>query len=314
MVNNNCPVCKSRVSDNSVLFILEKDHIDFEIVRCRDCRHVYTSFKSAVELQSYYDEKDYEVKDTRKTIFHKIQEHEYLQVIRRIKDTIVHFAPSLLDFGSGKGLFMSFAHSRGFRVKGVETSLPRARYARQIFDLEISTENYVNGTIFNTRFDVITVFHVLEHLQNPKELLHNLIEGNLVKDGVAIIEVPNFGSWQSQWSGKYWLHLDVPRHFNHFTPEILRKITAELNLKIIREEYFSLHLGIIGMIQTIWSWFGYRGFLIGQLKQGKTLSLLMKIALTLPFAFLTEGLAALLKRGGVIRYYVQINSDEHPGS
>ena len=302
MVNINCPVCKSQTRKYSRIFTLEKDRTDFQIVRCADCLHVYTSFSSPVELQAYYDEKDYRVKDTRGSIFHKIQEKEYRQVLGQIRELTAAVQPSLLDFGAGKGLFMNFAQLGGFEVKGVETSVPRARYAAETFGLKVSSENFERGTIFHTRFDVITLFHVEEHLPEPVELLHNLIADNMKMNGVVVIEVPNFDSWQSRWSGKHWLHLDVPRHLNHFTPQRLEGLIEDLGFKVIREEYFSLHLGIVGMIQCIWSRFGYKDFLIGRLKEKKSFLLLLTIAITLPAAFLIESIAALRKKGGIIRY------------
>ena len=306
MVNLHCPVCKNSSQSNSLLFTLYKDRSSFQIVRCESCAHVFTFFDQSVNLQPYYDDDDYQVRDTRDTIFHKIQEIEYQQVLMKLKKMLSMSAPSLLDFGAGKGVFMIFAKQNGFKVKGVETSVPRADYGCKVYDLDISTQEYEHGSVFDTQFDVITLFHVLEHLQNPRDLLQNLHLANLKSTGILLLEVPNFDSWQSRWSGQNWLHLDVPRHLNHFTPQSLKKLITAPGGEIIREEYFSFHLGIIGMIQTIWTWFGYTGFLIGRLKQRKSILLLTKIILTLPFAFILELLAATCKKGGIIRLYIRL--------
>lgn len=304
MVNLNCPVCKTSANTQSTFFILQKDNSNYNVVRCTSCSHVYTFFKDELDVKAYYDDNDYKVKDTRKSIFYKIQEREYNNVLLNLKNLSICDPINLLDFGSGKGLFLNFANKLGFVTKGVETSLPRANYAREIFNLEISTNNYSEGLIFKSKFDVITILHVLEHLTNPKDLLDELLSSNLNHNGIAVIEVPNFDSWQSKWGAKYWIHLDIPRHISHFTPNYLKRQLPN-NFEVIKEEYFSLHLGIIGMIQSIWSWFGYKGFLIADLKNKKTISLLFKITLTLPIAFLLEGLASLFKKGGVVRIYAR---------
>lgn len=305
MINLNCPVCKSLVSSSSTLFDLKKDANDYQIVSCNKCNHVYTSFEKEIDVQEYYDDKDYKLRDTRKTIFYKIQEKEYKKVLFLIRSFIHSKSCSLLDFGAGKGLFLNFAYNLGYDVKGVETSLPRANYAKQVFGLKISTDNYHKGLIFSDKFDAIAILHVLEHLGDPKNLMQELFTSNLNLNGIAVIEVPNFDSWQSKWGSKYWMHLDIPRHINHFSPKYLKEMLKPLGFTILKEEYFSLHLGVIGMLQSIWSWLGYKGFLIADLKERKNIYLLIKIGLTLPFAFLFEGMAAFFKKGGIIRIYAR---------
>lgn len=305
MVNSSCPVCKTSANTKSTLFNLQKDNHHFNVVNCISCSHVFTYFNDEIEIQEYYDDKDYAVKDTRKSIFYKIQEREYNNVLLNIKKlSIKKQNISLLDFGAGKGLFLNFANKLGYTTKGVETSLPRAAYAKKVFNLDISTLNYEEGLIFDSKFEVVTILHVLEHLTHPKELLNKLLKANLIQNGIVVIEVPNFDSWQSKWASKHWIHLDIPRHINHFTPKYLKGMLPS-NFEVIKEEYFSLHLGIIGMMQSIWNWFGYKGFLIADLKHKPTLFLMLKIVISLPFAFLLEGLASLFKKGGIARIYLR---------
>ncbi|RYG46104.1 MAG: class I SAM-dependent methyltransferase [Chitinophagaceae bacterium] len=211
----------------------------------------------------------------------------------------------LLDFGSGKGVFLSFARDAGYSVVGVETSGPRAKYAKEIFGLEVNSDFYTRGKIFETSFPVVTMFHVLEHIPDAKSLLGNLLSENLEANGVAVIEVPNFSSWQAKWARERWLHIDLPRHVSHFTEDALTHLTDSIGYKIVKKETFSLHLGIIGMTQTVMSWFGYKGFLIGDLKEKKSKGLLAAIAVCFPFAFLLEWFSGLAGRGGVLRFYLK---------
>lgn len=303
MINTTCPLCPdNETSSSPVIFDIKKDAARYRIKRCPNCRHIYTWFDHEVAISSYYDEGDYTVQDTRNSIFHKIQELEYGLVLKKIRK-LKPKASNILDFGCGKGIFLQLAKEKGFEVKGIESSLPRANYAITHFNLDINTSYYTSGSVFNRKFDVFTMFHVLEHIQLPENLLHNLINDNLKDDGIFVVEVPNFNSWQSKWSGNKWLHLDVPRHISHFTPEVLQQLMAKNNCHVLTTSYFSFHLGIVGMVQTIFSWFGYKGFLIAALKRKKTPLLLLSLFLVLPFAFILEVLAAATKNGGVMRLY-----------
>jgi 2-polyprenyl-3-methyl-5-hydroxy-6-metoxy-1,4-benzoquinol methylase len=307
MINTTCSVCgNTETINHPILFdINERGGGVYQLRECTKCHSYYTYFDQPVDIETYYNEKDYTVKDTKKTIFYKIQEYEYSTVLNKITKILTVSSRSLLDFGCGKGLFLQFAKKFGFNGKGIESSKPRADYATNHFGLQVSTDYYSKGKVFERKFSVITLFHVLEHLTRAEDTLRNLIEDNLEEKGLLVIEVPNLQSWQSQWAGNRWLHLDVPRHVTHFTPQSLSSVIKHSGCTILKKEYFSFHLGIIGMIQTIFVWFGYKGFLIGDIKQNKSLILYLKVGLALPFAILLEAIASAFNRGGVIRCYAE---------
>lgn len=309
MINNKCTICNNEETTlHKIVFSFKKDNKKITIRQCNQCNNYYTYFDANINMDAYYDEKDYAIKDTQKTIFFRIQKFEYTSVLKKIKKITAQTFPSLLDFGSGKGLLLHFAKQLHFKVKGVETSIPRSNYSKKHFKVEVNTNTYYSGSIFNTQFNSITCFHVLEHLPQPTILLKNLIKDNLKVEGLVVLEVPNFNSWQAKWSGKNWLHLDVPRHLTHFTPQQLKNIIEQTNCRIVSEKYFSLHLGIIGMIQTILNQFGYTGFLIADLKHNPKKILLFKTILAFPLAIILELVASTLKRGGVIRLYAVKNN------
>lgn len=303
MKQTECPICHAPGNTLHQIVFVSGNEKQYQIRQCHHCKNVYTFFDDEIDMQSLYEDENYKLRDTHRSIFYRIQAFEYKQVIHHIQKHITAKTPSLLDFGSGKGLFLYFAKQSGFAVKGVETAIPRADYAKSTFQLTIHTDHYTQGKIFDESFDVITCFHVLEHLNNPKELLQNLVASNLKEDGLILIEVPNFNSWQSKWAGKYWLHLDVPRHLSHFTPLQLKPVIENIGFTIIKEAYFSFHLGIIGMMQTLFSFFGYKRSLIIDMKEKNSTGLFIAIVITFPFAFLLECLAALNKKGGILRYY-----------
>ncbi len=312
MINTQCPICHSIQEEPVKALFQIHDTLDnmYDIVICRQCGHVFTYFNRETNIDAYYDDLDYTLQDTRKTLFHYMQEIEYNRVLRHIKKITSPHSKELLDFGCGKGIFLSFAKEKNFSVKGVETSLPRSGYAKKYFNIDIDTRFYTSGQIFPKQFDIVTVFHVAEHLTSPEELLKPLIKDNLKPNGLLVIEAPNFSSWQSKWSGKRWMQLDVPRHISHFRPIVFKKLAEGTGCHIVHQQTFSLHLGIIGMAQTVMSFFGYKGFLMGDLKHKRTPSLLLKVALATPFALLLESIAAMAGKGGVIRYYMKKNHEQ----
>ena len=215
MINTKCPLCYRSADpiQEKALFVLEDEYAyTCQIVRCVHCGNIFTWFDNDININSYYDDLDYTLQDTRNTLFHTIQKIEYNRVLRQLKKKAGSDQKTVLDFGCGKGVFLSFAKEKGFFVKGVETSLPRAGFAEKYFGIEVNKTYYESGQIFSEKFDILTIFHVIEHLTDPLPLLDNLVKENLTCNGILVIEVPNFESWQSKWAGKRWMQLDVPRH------------------------------------------------------------------------------------------------------
>ena len=296
----SCPLCNKR--DYSIIYYHLPKYPDASIVKCNHCSHFYTLLNNDPETDKLYNDEVYKVINNRRSIFDKILNWEYNRVIKNISAC----KPSkgyLLDFGSGKGKFAGLAKDNGWQVKCVETSVPRAEYARKVYGLEVNTSSYSSGKIFNTDFDMLTLFHVLEHLPNPKSLLGKLIKYNLKKSALVVIEVPNIKSWQASMSGNKWLHLDVPRHISHFTPKRLEQFANELGLISLKTTYFSFHLGVLGMTDSLLKLFSYRKNIIYELKNKKSKILILGIVLLLPFTLLIEIIAASVGRGGIVRKY-----------
>lgn len=254
-------------------------------------------------MVQYYDEGDYKIIDTGESIFFKIQKIEYTNVIKKIEKIYPVKNCSLLDFGCGKGIFLLLAKKQHWEIAGVETSVNRSAYASKTLGIQVNTAFYTEGSIFNKKFDILTLFHVIEHVTDSKALLKNLVRDNLKENGLLVVEVPNLKSWQFKWSKEKWLHLDVPRHLAHFDSDSIKPLIENAGCRIIKQDFFSFHLGIIGMIQTIMSWFGYSNFLLAELKHKRTITLLLVVTMIFPFALLLELLAAAFKRGAIVRYY-----------
>jgi len=305
-MNAGCPLCGEK--SYSIIYTHLNDQAAM-VVRCDHCQHIYSSIPAKVEFEKLYEDEVYKVVENRSSFFDKLLNWEYARVIKRINK----YKPSkgsLLDFGSGKGKLGFLAKNDGWQVKCVETSIERAEYAQKIYGLDVTTKVYSNGKIFSEDFDVLSLFHVLEHLPAPQNLLNELIKHNVKKDGLVVIEVPNINSWQAKLAGSKWMHLDVPRHISHFTPQKLDQLAKEVNLVGLSTSFFSSHLGVLGMVDSFLKLFGYRKNIIYELKNKKPAGLIISIALLLPVSFIFEVVASWTGHGGIVRKYL-IRIEKH---
>ena len=189
----------------------------------------------------------------------------------------------LLDFGCGRGEFLDAMRRRGWEVRGVEAS----EGARSLLPPELRGAVHPDpGPLSAERFDVITLWHVLEHLPRPAETLRSLRD-LLGEGGILYVAVPNFSSWESAAAGAAWFHLDLPRHLFHFEPEGLVRLLEREGFEPIRVDHSSWAYNVFGLCQT---WLnritGTRNVLYRRLKgqDGGAWSLALGISLLLaPF-------------------------------
>ena len=298
-MNTSCPICKSQ--DSKEYFKVRSEGQDYFVQTCSKCQHRYTWFDFDLGKDSLYTDEVYQIVDNRNSVYSKIMDYEYGKVLDQLNKHFVK-GSTLLDFGAGKGVFLNLAQNSDFNVTGVETAEERADFAEKKYGLNIIRTMYQGGKIGSGNYDVITLFHVLEHLPQPQTVLKNMITANLKTDGILIIEVPNLSSLQSRIANNRWMHLDIPRHLSHFSKNRLEDFCDELNLEILKTQYFSLHLGVLGMCHSILSLFGYQGKIIADLKQYNK-RLILALALVLPVAFISELIASAFKSGGILRVY-----------
>ena len=290
-----CPVCHTKPS---------QDKEELSIINCPQCQVKWTFFSKELDADALYEDEVYEVVDNRESIFEKIIFREAGKVLKKAKG-IQPDLKSLLDFGSGKGQFMHAAKSLGFSTFGIETAENRAAFAREKYQLQVKNEFYESGKIESGEFDLISLNHVLEHLPDPMGLLKELLDQNLANSGLAYIEVPRSDSWQAKLAGGKWLHWDIPKHLTHWNEETLIKEMERIGYRPIGARKFSIHLGVLGMLQALLSKVGFKGHLILKLKRKKTIGLMAAILLFMPLAWILEGLSTLSSKSGILGLYFQ---------
>jgi SAM-dependent methyltransferase len=136
-----------------------------------------------------------------------------------------------LDVGCGSGGSLGVARALGWRVAGIEMDEAAAALARRFTD-ELHVGDILTAPFAPGRYDVVTAFHVLEHVPDPvavaRRMLHWLAPG-----GLLIVEVPNAGGLGARLFGGAWSGLELPRHLSHFTPETLERVIDKAGGRIV---------------------------------------------------------------------------------
>lgn len=294
-----CPICTQSPDSKPP---------DWSLIKCASCDARWTFISQEMNSHALYQDEVYAVVDNRESIFERIIFNEGKKVLQKAGSILPGKSRRLLDFGSGKGLFLAVAKKVGWEVFGIETARERAEFSKEKYQIAVSQEFYSNGKISEDLFDLITLNHVLEHLPRPIFLLSNLVQSNLSATGIVYLEVPRADSWQSKIAGADWMHWDIPKHLTHWTEPVLEKELQKIGLQKITTRRFSIHLGVLGMLQALLAKVGFKGNLILLLKRKKSMRLLLKIAALLPIAWILEYIAARLGKGGIIGIYLKTSA------
>ncbi|WP_262908937.1 class I SAM-dependent methyltransferase [Leeuwenhoekiella parthenopeia] len=136
----------------------------------------------------------------------------------------------LLDIGAGTGDFLKFAKKEGWEVSGLEPSaVARTHAERKGITLFESAEALKAET-----FQVISMWHVLEHVPDTEKQIQ-WIHQHLSSDGIAVIAVPNFNSYDARHYKEFWAAWDVPRHLHHFSAQSIKLIFEKEGFKLIAQ-------------------------------------------------------------------------------
>lgn len=230
-----CPLCKSaRFLNNSEITDFAVSGEKFIICKCSDCQLLFTNPRpEQSEIGPYYNFPEYyshddKAKNITQWIYQKVRNYNISKKVKFIKS--FKNKGKLLDYGCGTGEFLKAAKNQGWKASGIEPN----EKARTQANLKLN--NKVKGSIEEVekskRYDVITLFHVLEHVHDLRKTCKRLIT-HLNTDGYLIIAVPNYESWDGKKYGKFWAGWDVPRHLYHFNTNAISSFKTEFELELI---------------------------------------------------------------------------------
>ena len=210
MMVSQCPFCSSQ----SVPFLQAKDYnyrISTEVFfydKCPSCGLIYL-VNVPEDMGKYYPENYYTIPPLAK--LKRIARGE-----RYMIEMVKEFVKSgrLLEVGSAFGIFAYQALDAGFMVDAIEMDKRCCDYLKNIIGVNVVNSDMPHKAVESMKkHDVIALWHVLEHLENPWECLGALAE-NLTPGGIFIIATPNPEAFQLRIMSGYWPHIDAPRHIN----------------------------------------------------------------------------------------------------
>jgi 2-polyprenyl-3-methyl-5-hydroxy-6-metoxy-1,4-benzoquinol methylase len=187
----------------------------------------------ADKLPSYYKSEDYiSHTDAKRNLFEKayhvvrsIALNKKLKLINSFNTSEKH----LLDVGCGTGDFLLKAKEGGWTVNGIEPNESARAIANSKLETSVFGVEALSGLRPNS-FDVITLWHVLEHLPNLE--WHISVFEKLLKDnGKLIIAVPNYNSFDAKFYNTFWAAYDVPRHLWHFSQKSIELLFEKVSMK-----------------------------------------------------------------------------------
>ncbi|HEY2160514.1 MAG TPA: class I SAM-dependent methyltransferase [Solirubrobacteraceae bacterium] len=210
----------------------------------------------------------------------------------------------LLDAGAGRGRFVADSLAAGYLARGIEPSM-RGVLAAEALGAPVARAAIEDATLAPASLDAVTLWHVLEHLDDPGAALTRI--GSWLRPGGALlVGVPNLGSAQARIGGERWYHLDVPRHRVHYTQAGIESLLGAHGFVPVRTHHVLAEHNPFGMWQSAVSRLTSRpSYLYNLLKRNAPARsrdlLITALALPLaPVAAFAELVAGLARRGGTI--------------
>lgn len=272
-----CHLCGSK--DVRLLYEPTKPLGNFyRIVRCTDCSLVqFSPIPGEAEMREFYAR--YDAAGERESYFERCRQGyegsaEARQLERKL-DRIAKRAgisPHLLDVGCGTGVFLDMVRKRGWRGRGIEVSTTAARYARDVFGLDVIEGSIESWPGDGETYDVVTMFDVLEHLRDPVEAVRK-IRNRLRDGGILVLEVPNQEGlldraagvayrlgWRKPVSALYNLH-----HLFYFSVRSLSRLLRDAGFGILEIGQDSTYVGRVTFETRLLKWGSWTLLKAGQL-------------------------------------------------
>ena len=236
-----CPICASESIEK---LYVAKDHTvsheSFEVWCCAKCSGGFTqNVPDAASIGPYYAAESYvshtdSDKGFINNVYHKVRRFSLVSKKKLVNRLANKTSGTLLDIGAGTGAFVHTMQTGGWQVTGLEPDATAAKQALLKYDIQLQPADTIY-TLGSQAFDVITMWHVLEHVHD----LHGYFKrfGELLQPtGVLVIAVPNYTSTDANFYKENWAALDTPRHLYHFSPTSMELLANTHGLKLVAKK------------------------------------------------------------------------------
>lgn len=230
---STCPACGA---SSLSTYLTVTDHFlskeNFNLDLCSSCHLLFTNPRPTIDrIGDYYKSEDYvSHSSTKKGFVNKVYGWVRSYTLKKKISLLRELTngKQLLDIGAGTGHFLTKAKQSGYSVLGLEPDEDARKVALSENGIELKDLNLLHE--LNKSFDIISMWHVLEHVYNLQTDLDKIV--SLVnQDGVLIIAVPNYTSFDAQYYKEFWAAYDVPRHLYHFSPKSIIPLVESKGLK-----------------------------------------------------------------------------------
>lgn len=250
---SNCPVCQHHSLSH---YLSVKDYTvsqeTFEIVNCKQCNFKFTNPRPALNVIGDYYKADSYISHTNTSkgliakLYHSVRKYTLkgkLELVNRLSPK----KGKLLDVGCGTGMFLNICRENGWNVAGIEPDSGARSIAESINQTKIQEE--VLSSFANEQFDVISMWHVLEHVHLLNETVEWLFN-RLKDDGSLIIAVPNYESEDAKIYGEHWAAYDVPRHLYHFSQSTIKLLFEKKGFQLVETLPMKFDSFYVSMLST----------------------------------------------------------------
>jgi 2-polyprenyl-3-methyl-5-hydroxy-6-metoxy-1,4-benzoquinol methylase len=236
-VLHNCPICGS---NKFIPFISGKDYFLtgelFEIVKCLNCGFRFTNPRPLpAELGRYYQSAAYiSHSDSKHGLLASMYQKVRKYTLKRKYALINNYQQkgNILDIGCATGQFLHFMATHGWKTAGIEPDEKTRRTAISEFGLNVFPEEQLM-MLAKASFDVITLWHVLEHVSDLNGRLQQI--KNLLKPGgTLVIAVPNCDAYDAIIYKQFWAGYDLPRHLYHFTKSDVKLLMENYGFTVVK--------------------------------------------------------------------------------
>jgi SAM-dependent methyltransferase len=227
-----CELCGA---DNTEVLFEGVDHWynlpgRFPVRRCRECGLIYLNPRpDRLEIHHYYPQA-YEpyspAIDDELSLWRRLNRRYGMFKRVQMIQARLKIKGRALDVGCATGVFLEALQRHGWEVHGVEPNAEAAAYARSRLRLDVFNGELVQARFPACYFDLVTLWHVLEHVHQPRQML--LEAARITRPGgMLVLALPNPDSLEARLFGPFWAGWDVPRHLYIFPVPVISKMLRE---------------------------------------------------------------------------------------
>ena len=213
--------------------------MNYSLSRCAGCGLVFLNPRPALEHSGVHHREDgydpfLSLRQSRgllDTAYVRLRNWT-LKWKKRLARRITADHGKVLDIGCGTGEFLKVL-MQDYQVEGIEPEPQAAQWARERFGLKVHTGYLADIPLEDGKYDLVTLWHVLEHIPDPAGEL-NRIHRLLSNPGKLLVALPNIRSLDARIYGSCWIAIDAPRHLWHFTHNPLILLAAKCGFSLVQ--------------------------------------------------------------------------------